>query len=99
MKRLLILSGIMVSTLLVLSACMPAEEQYQPAAGSESPLDKDLTVEQASEIIGLPIPVPEYLPPGSDHFGAACKSFSAIRTLVEHYAHNGEWPDFRIDDA
>lgn len=89
MKRLMVVVSPLVAVLLVLSACKPAEELYQPGAGSELPLDGKLTVEQASRIIGLPIPVPEYLPPGYEIASVRIANPSQpARTVVEHYAHN-----------
>ena len=64
MKRLMVVISPLVALLLALSACKPAEEQYQPGAGSQLPLDGKLTVEQASQIIGLSVPAPTYLPDG-----------------------------------
>jgi hypothetical protein len=64
MKRFLVPGLVMAILALTAASCRPAEMNGQPGAGPQpSPGDK-LTVEQAGQIIGLPVPVPTYLPEG-----------------------------------
>jgi hypothetical protein len=69
MKTSLALAGVVLVVLAVLAgACGPPDNSAKlPGTLPTSPQvlpSGDLTVEQATEIIGLPLPVPEYLPPG-----------------------------------
>ncbi|MBL7166899.1 MAG: hypothetical protein ISS55_10530 [Dehalococcoidales bacterium] len=60
MKRLVVLC--VLGLALTVVSCKPAEMNGQPGTGP-SPDDR-LTVEEASRIIGLPVPAPTYLPEG-----------------------------------
>ena len=75
MKRNLAAVGpVLVALAMLAGACGPPNSAVTPQPGSspsatppstQQTLQFDnLTVDQAGEIIGLPIPVPEYLPPG-----------------------------------
>jgi len=62
MKRSILLYVLVLA--LTAASCKPAEMNGQPGSGP-SPDDK-FTVEEASRIIGLPVPAPTYLPEGHE---------------------------------
>ncbi len=57
---LLMLTAIVLATI----ACRPAEPAGKPGDGPLPSLGDELTIEEASQVIGLPVPAPTYLPEG-----------------------------------
>ncbi len=61
-KKSLVLG--LVAAVLASSGCRPAEPAGKPGDGPLPSPGDELTIEEASQVIGLPVPAPTYLPEG-----------------------------------